>query len=330
MLTILKIIGIVLLAILALVLLILLIVLLVPLRLDLKARYDEEVRARVNISWLLKAALVRLEWLKDHGLLRVKLLGLKTLMKKHLGDWGPQPEAKTEPAEETSVPDTETKTETEEKNPEKDSDAEKPGTENAEKPDTEQAKTPDGTEVKAESAEKTENKEEAPEEKAAEEKVQQKLDGEERLELLVEKLDGIEGKWDEIQSLLYDEKNRKTLRRIGKQLKRIGHHLAPTKFVLEGELGFDDPYTTGKIMGLLYSLYGIFGEHIRIQGNYEEPAMKFYLVLKGRIRLGLFVSVGLNLLLDGNLRRWIKKLMHKDGKTKADTAGQADQEKEAA
>ena len=92
MLTVLKIIGIALLAILALVLLILLIVLFVPLRLDIRARYEEEIRARVTVSWLLKALLVRLEWLKDHGLLRVKLLGLKTLMKKHLGDWGPESE----------------------------------------------------------------------------------------------------------------------------------------------------------------------------------------------------------------------------------------------
>ena len=56
MLTVLKIIGIALLAILALVLLILLIVLFVPFRLDIRARYEEEIRARVTVSWLLKSS----------------------------------------------------------------------------------------------------------------------------------------------------------------------------------------------------------------------------------------------------------------------------------
>ena len=77
---------------LGLVILILLIVFLVPLRLNVKVRYEEEVKARVHVTWLLRAVHVKMEWLKDHGLLRVKLLGLKTVMKKHLGDWGPAPQ----------------------------------------------------------------------------------------------------------------------------------------------------------------------------------------------------------------------------------------------
>ena len=82
---------------LGLVILILLIVLLVPLRLNVAARYDEEVKARVHVTWLLRAVHVKLEWLKDHGLLRARLLGLKTLMKKHIGDWGPEPQKAEEP-----------------------------------------------------------------------------------------------------------------------------------------------------------------------------------------------------------------------------------------
>ena len=323
--------------------LILLIVLLVPLRLNVKARYDEEVRARVHVSWLLRAVHVKFEWLKDHGLLRAKLLGLKTLVKKHIGDWGPEvPEAEeesvpTEPGEEPASSDAPGSSEAKPESSE-----EKPETSEA-KPDASEEKP--AAEEKPASAAKAEDKkeekgEEAPAaaETAAEQTAEAKAEEEDlpRLAAINEKLDSIAGKLDEFQGYWYDEKNRKTVRLIGKQLKKIGRHLKPTHFLVEGELGLGDPAKTGKIMGTLYSFYPIFRDHIRIDGNYEEQVAKFRLELKGRLRLGIFVEVALRLLLDKNLRHWIKKLTHKDKdkkdskKTAKVTAEAADQEQKAA
>ena len=287
LLTILKILGITVLAVLGLVLALLLIILFVPLRLDVKARYDEEVRARVHVTWLLRAVHVKLEWLKDHGLLRAKLLGLKTVTKKRLGDWGPQQEEGEEARKKTPA----------------------------------QSGTDEKGKKKARPAVKKPVEEKMPEEELP------------RLAALEEKLNSFDEKLDEILGYWYDEKNRKTLRLIRKQRKRIGRHLKPTRFLVEGELGFDDPARTGKIMGTLYSFYPVFRDHIRIQGNYEEPVMKFRLEMKGRIRLGLFVGVALRLLMDKNLRHWMKKLTHKDkdGKKKEQlTAKTAEEEQKAA
>ena len=287
LLTILKILGITVLAVLGLVLALLLIILFVPLRLDVKARYDEEVRARVHVTWLLRAVHVKLEWLKDHGLLRAKLLGLKTVTKKRLGDWGPQQEESEEARKKTPA----------------------------------QSGTDEKGKKKARPAVKKPVEEKMPEEELP------------RLAALEEKLNSFDEKLDEILGYWYDEKNRKTLRLIRKQRKRIGRHLKPTRFLVEGELGFDDPARTGKIMGTLYSFYPVFRDHIRIQGNYEEPVMKFRLEMKGRIRLGLFVGVALRLLMDKNLRHWMKKLTHKDkdGKKKEQlTAKTAEEEQKAA
>ena len=285
LLTILKILGITVLAVLGLVLALLLIILFVPLRLDVKARYDEEVRARVHVTWLLRAVHVKLEWLKDHGLLRAKLLGLKTVTKKRLG--GPQQEESEEARKKTPA----------------------------------QSGTDEKGKKKARPAVKKPVEEKMPEEELP------------RLAALEEKLNSFDEKLDEILGYWYDEKNRKTLRLIRKQRKRIGRHLKPTRFLVEGELGFDDPARTGKIMGTLYSFYPVFRDHIRIQGNYEEPVMKFRLEMKGRIRLGLFVGVALRLLMDKNLRHWMKKLTHKDkdGKKKEQlTAKTAEEEQKAA
>ena len=326
---------------LGLVILILLIVLLVPLRLNVKARYDEEVRARVHVSWLLHAVHVKFEWLKDHGLLRAKLLGLKTLVKKHIGDWGPElPEAEEEsvPAEPGEEPASSDAPESSEAKPE--SSEAKPES-SAEKPDASEEK-PAAAEKKPASAPKAEEEkaEEAPAaaETAAEQTAEAKAKEEDlpRLAAINEKLDSIAGKLDEFQGYWYDEKNRKTMRLVGKQLKKIGRHLKPTHFLLEGELGLSDPAKTGKIMGTLYSFYPIFRDNVRIQGNYDEKIVKLRLELKGRLRLGIFIEVALRLLLDKNLRHWIKKLTHKDKDQKGTeestevTAEAADQEQKAA
>ena len=328
---------------LGLVILILLIVLLVPLRLNVKARYDEEVRARVHVSWLLRAVHVKFEWLKDHGLLRAKLLGLKTLMKKHIGDWGPEPPETTEvapaeTAEESAAADaaeaSEAKPEPAEAKPET----------SAEKPETPEAKSASTEEKPASAPKAEEDKEEKAEEApaaaetAAEQTAEAKAKEEDlpRLAAINEKLDSIAGKLDEFQGYWYDEKNRKTMRLVGKQLKKIGRHLKPTHFLLEGELGLSDPAKTGKIMGTLYSFYPIFRDNVRIQGNYDEKIVKLRLELKGRLRLGIFIEVALRLLLDKNLRHWIKKLTHKDKDQKGTeestevTAEAADQEQKAA
>lgn len=332
LLTILKILGITVLAVLGLVLALLLIILFVPLRLNVKARYDEEVRARVHVTWLLRAVHVKLEWLKDHGLLRAKLLGLKTVTKKRLGDWGPQQE-ESEEAKEEKVQETAAETETADPgqgngSAEEDTGAQASGTAAAEEEPAPAGEKPSASPGTDEEGKETEH---PAEEKPAEEKKPE--DELPRLAALEEKLNGFEEKLDEIRGYWYDEKNRKTLRLVGKQLKRIGRHLKPTRFLVEGELGFDDPARTGKIMGTLYSFYPVFRDHIRIQGNYEEPVMKFRLEMKGRIRLGLFVGVALRLLMDKNLRHWMKKLTHKDkdGKKKEQlTAETAEEEQKAA
>ena len=290
----------------------------------------------MHVSWLLRAVHVKFEWLKDHGLLRAKLLGLKTIMKKHIGDWGPQPQAGAEkrPAESAAAPEAESAAEV----PAEKADA-KPEAAKEEHSSVNAENQAAPEEKKAGSAPKTEDKTKETQTEDAEEKAEETVsEPEEELPKLLafeQKLDGILTKVDEFQGYWYDEKNRKTLRLIKKQLKRIGKHLKPTRLQLEGEIGFDDPGKTGRIIGTVYSLYPVYKDHIRIDGNYEEKVMRFRGEIRFRIRLGLFISVGLRLLLDRNLRKLIKKLMKKDKqedtqKTKEEPVETADQEQKAA
>lgn len=253
--------------------LILLIVLLVPLRLNVAARYDEEVKARVHVTWLLRAVHVKLEWLKYHGLLRARLLGLKTLMKKHIGDWGPEPQKAEEPPggmEEAAAESGTAAAEAEEKpSPaeEKPSSAEEKPSPAEEKPAS--TSKPEAKEEPAEPADEKAGEAASAAQETASGTEEKEPAGEPEEDLpqfaaIEKKLDEIAGKIDEFQGYWYDEKNRKTVRLIGRQLKKIGRHLKPTHFLVEGELGFGDPAKTGKIMGTLYSFYPVFRDHIRI------------------------------------------------------------------
>lgn len=328
LLTALKIIGIAVLAVFAFVLLILLIVLLVPVRYDVKVRYAGEVKARLHIGWFLRAIHIKLEWLNDHGLLTARLLGLKTVKKSRLGDWGPQPEkdpVKTRPAASESAPDDADKPrETEKKADAGDTSVPRKAKDEAGRAQEEKTVRP-APDISGKKDEKTAD---APGKEQAKPEKDRK-----GLAELDRKTAELAEKLDEYRGYLYDERNRKTLRLIKKQLRRIGKHLKPTFFLAEGELGFDDPAQTGKIMGLIYSLYPLYRDHIRIEGNYREPVMMLRAEVKGRLRLGVFVGAGLRLLLDRNLWRWGKKLMRKDKETKTvedDSFAGTDREHKAA
>ncbi len=321
----LKILGFVLLGILGLALLILILVLAVPIRMDLKLRYEEEVRARARVHWLLKAVLVKLEWLKDHGLLRVVLLGIWKPFKKKLGDWGPE----DEPPEEAAEAEPE---EPAEPTAEADADADTPAdAEPAEEAEAEPAEGPEAegypcpeivpvSELYAETLAET-SEEDAPEsdagntEDAAGEKSSEGLA--DKLAGLEDKLAGLEEKLLWFLDMLQEEKNHRALELVKRQLKRIGKHLLPTELLIEGSFGTGNPAKTGELMGKLYRLYPLYGDHIRVTGVYDRKELKGYVALKERIRLGIFLGAALRLLLNRRIRQWIRYFIHKDDPEKA-------------
>ena len=137
------------------------------------------------------------------------------------------------------------------------------------------------------------DKEEAPEEKGG---------GIEKLEALIDKVSDF---WD-------DDKNRYTVELILKQLKKLGKHLLPTYFQLEGRLGLGDPAKTGRIVGQVYRFYPLYGNHIRLDGVYDEKVAEGTVEIRGRIRLGILVEIAVRLLLNKNFRKWLRQMKKKD------------------
>ncbi len=327
--------------VLGLVLLILLLVLFVPLRYNVKGRYHEQLKAKLSVSWLLKLIHVKAEAIQTQIRVRICVFG-HAFKKMYLGNWGDEKKTGEEAGNDTKDTDGEQKADTSASDP-KGKAAEPAVTEKKE----EAAPPPAPEEPQAEKEQEQPPKEEKKkdrydalfeklEQKAAEKqaeldavkarkeaagKAKEKKRQEESAEPAPEAAEESEegsflktaSEWiEKISDFWDDEKNQDAVYLIEKQLLRLGKHLLPTRFQVEGELGLGDPAKTGQIIGKIYRFYPLYGEHIRLDGVYDEKRINIYTEVGGRIRLGVIVGAALRLLLNARIRRWIKQLKHRN------------------
>lgn len=92
--------------------------------------------------------------------------------------------------------------------------------------------------------------------------------------------------------------------RIGKALK----HILPYKFRAELQLGFEDPATTGNVMGIWGMLYPWIGEQIRVVPYFDEQIMKGHFYLKGRICVFTVLVIAIQFYFDKELRKLIRRV----------------------
>ena len=291
MLFILKWLGILLLAVLGLLVFLLILLLAVPLRYQLKARADQSVKAILDVGWLLKLAHIRIALINLQALLRLKLFGF-SVYKKHLGDWGEEKEEQEQAIKKSG--DEAAVTVKEEKPEKADSDNGSQKPKETSKPsepaqEKELDKKQDYDKLFSKLAQENERK--SGSEKSPEEEKQKKL----------------KESYNKITDFLQDEKNQETLRLCAEQIKKAGRHLKPTYFLLEGEVGLKDPADTARLLAWIYRLYPLFGDAVRIRGNFEEPAVDLLLVIRGRLRLGTLLWIAGHLWMNKNFRSWIKK-----------------------
>ena len=117
---------------------------------------------------------------------------------------------------------------------------------------------------------------------------------------------------------IWDFLNRDSVQKlIGKLMKSIGKiikHILPRSLDLSGEVGFEDPATTGKVMEICAILYGLYGDHIRIISNFDEPTLKGEALLKGRIVPGYIVlkvlGMGIRIILNKECRKLFHDIRH--------------------
>lgn len=133
---------------------------------------------------------------------------------------------------------------------------------------------------------------------------------------------------EEILAFLTEKSHRKIARHFIKRLKKLGHKLLPSRVMIKGELGFDDPCTTARLSAVLSAIYPHIDRIELPELCFDQDIVNLNGDIKGKLRIGSLVVFALPLLLDINLWRTIKDF--KSFKKKMDHSMEVIKEGEAA
>ncbi len=107
-----------------------------------------------------------------------------------------------------------------------------------------------------------------------------------------------------------------TFQRAKKKLVRVIKAVLPRKWNVSGEIGFENPATTGKIMGALGAMYPIVENRVQMIPDFENEVLEVEGKVKGHIRLGNLMYQLISLLLNRHCFKFIKLVFDELGGSK--------------
>lgn len=321
---ILAIIGIVLLCILGLLILIILLVLFVPIRYRAEGSKDgSDIRLQVKASYLLHLLTVRYEYPKPGGVI-ARLLGIKVVdtAKKPKEDGGrKRKKKKKKKYADDSREEAATETETAIVKTEEEADS----TTAAEETKAEKSRTAEGTAGEAATAENTAAEKEG-ESHEAEEAVREKLSFRDKIKKIIytirtfcDKIKHIKDTIKEIaENILYykevitQPENEKLYGRVKDRIFKVLKSIRPRVLKASLHIGTGSPDTTGYFCALYGMMLPILGNHVILDADFEEAVWEGEFFLKGRITVFTLLRHAVGLLLDKQLRIFVKQLKREE------------------
>lgn len=284
--TILRIIGIILLAILGILVLFICIVLFTPLRYQIAAQADGEVKsikANIRFSWFIHIISGHVSYEDKKMDFQIKLFGrrinLDNLTKK-------------------------------EESKEKDEEAESAAFEK-----TDVIRHQSSESVKEENTPLIEEKkpETSNEKKSTKKNVHKKKQNIlERIKYTIgsicDKIRALKQKADEVTTFIKDEIHKAAFKRVLNEILRLLRFLKPKRFQLNLNFGFEDPAQTGQVLGVISMLYPFLEKNIDITPDFQNQIIKGDVYIKGHFRCVYVLILGFNLLFDKNIRMTLKDI----------------------
>jgi hypothetical protein len=86
-------------------------------------------------------------------------------------------------------------------------------------------------------------------------------------------------------SIYHDERNHQWFMRLGTRIKKLLIALMPDIDRLFWHFGFDDPATTGKVLGALSVFYPACQERMVLHPEFESEIMEGEVAIHGKIRI---------------------------------------------
>ena len=322
-----KIIGIILAALLGLALLILLLVLFVPVRYQAYGiRSSRECRAEGRVSWLLRLLSIPFSFQDGELEIRVKLLGFTILdpLKGEEEAFREPVQRKTEQSagkkEETAGADAEKEEETAEENA---GEADASGSFEASQADEAETSAQPASAGAVEAA--AESEDEASEGRFSRGfrelrrflravirffmKIPRKLKNLKcTFQRFCDKIKRMVKRYREMKAFALDERTKAAVSLVWKQAGVLLGQALPRKIRGRLHFGTEDPALTGQILGAIGIFYPLFMDNVKVEPDFEKPALDGELSLKGRLRIVTVLRIAWRLYRDKNVRYVYRRL----------------------
>ena len=110
------------------------------------------------------------------------------------------------------------------------------------------------------------------------------------------------------RDILEDERTRRALAELLLRIKKLCRHILPGCFKARLHFGMDDPASTGEFLGFLCMFYPLYGEHIKLEPDFESKCFDTDLYMKGHIQLIFVLIAGLKIYFNKDIRNLWKEI----------------------
>jgi hypothetical protein len=108
-------------------------------------------------------------------------------------------------------------------------------------------------------------------------------------------------KADKCLEILKREQTQNAIEKIKHHIIALLKHILPRKWNAYLNFGFEDPATTGQVLGYYWMLIGLWGEHFVCVPDFEHKVLRGNIRAKGHIQVMKFLYVGYRFMFDKDL-----------------------------
>ncbi len=116
------------------------------------------------------------------------------------------------------------------------------------------------------------------------------------------------GKWAQIRAFWEEPANRRSVRLLTAQARKLAVYVLPRTGVGELTFGLEDPYRMGELLSLAAFVYPLSHQAVVLHPVFDQDILEGEAHLGGRFRPGVILFFAARILLDSNIRRWIARL----------------------
>ena len=115
-------------------------------------------------------------------------------------------------------------------------------------------------------------------------------------------------RYREMKAFALDERTKAAVSLVWKQAGILLGQALPRKISGRLHFGTEDPALTGQILGAIGIFYPLFMDNVKVEPDFEKPALDGELSLKGRLRIVTVLGIAWRLYRDKNVRYVYRRL----------------------